>query len=227
MRIVILGAFAALYFLLMASTFNSLGQVLPMIVADLHFTWAQAGMGFTVLGIACGAASMLPAAVIRRYGVAVTLLIGMAQLIAGFVALAWMQGVAMYLLATLLLGLGFCFCGSIPAVDAIGNAFDGKRATAIGLYFTAGNVGAVIGPLMFFAIHSATGSWRLYWLVCAAGALVLGLFAAAVCGRYERRVGWCMARPTKRPCRPQAGPRAPRWRRGSSGSWSWPIPRAC
>jgi hypothetical protein len=56
MRIVILGAFSALYFLLMASTFNSLGQVLPMIVADLHLTWAQAGMGFTVLGIACGAA---------------------------------------------------------------------------------------------------------------------------------------------------------------------------
>ncbi|PTR12087.1 MULTISPECIES: CynX/NimT family MFS transporter [unclassified Novosphingobium] len=189
MRIVILGAFAALYFLLMASTFNSLGQVLPMIVADLHFTWAQAGMGFTVLGIACGAASMLPAAVIRRHGVAVTLLIGMVQLIAGFAALAWMQGVWMYLLATLLLGLGFCFCGSIAAVDAIGNAFDRKRSTAIGLYFTAGNLGAVAGPITFFAIHSATGSWRLYWLACAAGALVLGLFAAAVCGRYERRVG--------------------------------------
>jgi hypothetical protein len=35
----------------------------------------------------------------------------MVQLIAGFIALAWMQGVGMYLLGTLLLGLGFCFCG--------------------------------------------------------------------------------------------------------------------
>ncbi|MDK4806450.1 MAG: MFS transporter [Novosphingobium aromaticivorans] len=189
MRIVILGAFSALYFLLMASTFNSLGQVLPMIVADLHLTWAQAGMGFTVLGIACGAASLVPAAVIRRFGVAVTLLAGMVQLIAGFIALAWMQGVGMYLLGTLLLGLGFCFCGTIPAVDAIGNAFEGRRSSAIGFYFTAGNIGAVTGPLTFYAIHASTGDWRLYWLACAAGALVLGLFAAVVCGRYERMAG--------------------------------------
>ncbi|MCW1383731.1 MFS transporter [Novosphingobium sp. KCTC 2891] len=185
MRYVLQAAFSALYFLLMAATFNSLGQVLPFIVADLHFSWAQAGMGFTLLGTACGAASLLPAATIRRWGVAVTLVLGAVQLIAGFTALAMMQGVGAYVVGTFLLGMGFCFCGTIPAVHVIGHAFERRRATAIGLYFTAGNLGAVFGPLLFYGVHTATGDWRLYWLLCAGAALVVGGFAALVSRRDE------------------------------------------
>lgn len=186
MRYALLLAFCALYFLLMAATFNSLGQVLPHIVADLKLSWAQAGMGFTVLGTACGAASLLPAATIRWWGVAVTLVLGALQLLAGFAALALMTGLPAYLAGTLLLGLGFCFCGTIPAVHVIGHVFERRRATAIGLYFTAGNLGAVFGPLMFYGVQTMTGDWRQYWWLCAVAAVVIGGIAAMV-SRFDER----------------------------------------
>lgn len=186
MRQALLFVFSGLYFLLMASTFNSLGQVLPYIVADLKLNWAQAGMGFTVLGTACGAASLLPAATIRLWGVAATLILGMVQMIAGFALLALMTGLPAYLAGTLLLGLGFCFCGTIPAVHVIGHVFDGRRSTAIGLYFTAGNLGAVFGPLLFYGAQTMTGSWRLYWWLCAGAALVIGTLAIMV-SRFDEQ----------------------------------------
>lgn len=185
-RIMVLAVMSALYFLLMATTFNSLGQVLPFMVKDLGLSWTAAGFGFTLLGTACGAASMVPAATLRKFGTGTTLWIGTALLVAGFLALALAKGALVYQAGALLLGLGFCFSGAIPAVHLISLAFHRRRASAIGLYFTLGNCGAVFGPLFFLAINALTADWRIYWGIVAVLFLVLGS-TAAILGRTGER----------------------------------------
>ena len=175
----VLGALSLFYFLLMAFTFNSLGQVLPFMVTDLKMSWGEAGFGFTLLGIACGGASLLPAVLIRLAGVARTLLVGSAMLIAGFVALAIGRSVFTYYLGATLLGLGYCFCGTVPSVHVISSIF-ARRSTALGIYFTSGNLGAVGGPLVFYAFSELLDGWRSYWLFCAAATLAAGALAAIV-----------------------------------------------
>jgi len=176
-RYVALAALSLLYFLLMASTFNSLGQVLPFMVQDLGLRWAAAGFGFTLLGVACGIASLAPAATIRRIGVGGTLALGTAILIAGFLCVAATKGAGLYQFGTVLLGLGFCFCGTVPAVHVISGNF-ARRSSALGTYFTVGSLGAVAGPLFFYVVNEASGGWRGYWLLCAAASLAVGGFAA-------------------------------------------------
>jgi MFS family permease len=178
-RFIVLAALCLLHFMLMATTFNSLGQVLPFMVADLGMNWGEAGFGFTLLGIACGAASLGPALLSRRAGHSVTLLVGTLFLAGGFAALATTDSVPMYHLGTTLLGLGYCFCGTVPSVHVITNIFD-RRSTALGVYFTSGSLGAVIGPIMFLAVHELIGGWRIYWVMCAVVALGLGAFAVLV-----------------------------------------------
>jgi MFS family permease len=178
-RIVVLAALSLLYFLLMASTFNSLGQVLPSMVPDLGMDWAQAGFGFTLLGIACGVASLLPAMTIRRIGVSLTLGIGAVLLAAGFVALAETQSVLLYHVGATLLGLGFCFCGTVPSVHVISGMF-ARRSTALGIYFTCGSLGAVFGPVFFYVVSELAHGWRSYWLICAAASLAVGGLAMLV-----------------------------------------------
>lgn len=178
-RYVVLVALSLLYFLLMAATFNSLGQVLPFMVQDLHLDWAQAGFGFTLLGVGCGAASMAPALLIRLVGVSVTLLLGTALLIAGFVAMAATQDVLLYQVGAVLLGLGFCFCGTVPSVHIISGMFE-RRSTALGIYFTTGNLGSVGGPIFFYVVSEIWSGWRAYWMLCAVAALIVGGFAAIV-----------------------------------------------
>lgn len=175
-RLVVFGALSLLYVLLMAATFNSLGQVLPFMVTDLGMNWAQAGFGFTLLGVGCGLASLIPALLIRTIGVSLTILTGAALLVAGFVALAATHGAPLYHAGTILLGIGFCFCGPIPAVHVISTLFR-RRAIALGIYFTVGALGAVIGPILFYLVETRLGGWRMAWTACAGASVVIGGFA--------------------------------------------------
>ncbi len=178
-RIVVLAALSLLYFLLLASTFNSLGLLLPSMVPDLGMDWAQAGFGFTLLGIACGAASLLPAWTIRRIGVSLTLGVGTLMLFAGFIAMAATHSVIVYHVGATLLGLGFCFCGTVPSVHVITTMF-ARRSTALGIYFTSGSLGAVFGPVLFYVVSEIAHGWRSYWMICAAASIAAGGFAMVV-----------------------------------------------
>ena len=169
-------ALSLLFFLVTAGTFSSLGVVLPAMVRELHWSWAQAGMGYTILGIACGLASFLPAILIRRIGVRGTILSGTVLLVAGFGALAQTHVVWLYLVGTLMVGVAFALTCTVPGTHVLTGLFK-RRSTAIGAYFTIGALGGVAGPLVYVAIQAVTHGWRAYWVVFVIASAVLGLFA--------------------------------------------------
>ncbi|WP_156841713.1 MFS transporter [Novosphingobium aquimarinum] len=173
----VLAMLSLLYFLLMAGTFNSLGLVLPAMVEAFGMSWAQAGFGFTLLGIACGIMSLGPALLIRRIGVTGTLLLGTALLVTGFLAMYLAQSTTSYYVGTTLLGLGFCFCGTVPGVHVLSSLF-ARRSAVLGVYFTVGSLGSVAGPLFYWAATDLGLDWRGYWLSFAFGSLVIGVLAA-------------------------------------------------
>jgi len=183
-RYLVLVTLCLLYFLLMATTFNALGLVLPLMVKDLHWTWAEAGSGFTVLGLVCGLTSMIPALAIRRIGVSMTLMLGAVSLMLGFGTFATTHAVWSYLVGAALVGLGFSICGTVPGVHVISQSF-ARRSTALGIYFGSGNLGSVAGPMLFFAVNAHASNWRYYWMGAAGLALVLGLFAGLATGRGQ------------------------------------------
>ena len=176
-KFVVLGAFSLLHFLLAACTFNGLGVVLPYMVGELGWTWAAAGMGFTLLGVACGLSALSPALLIRRIGVARTQLIGGGVLALGFGCFAATQASTSYFLGAVLLGIGYSLCGTVPGVHVISSSFR-RQSTAIGIYFTAGGLGAVAGPLLVYGTQELTSSWRLYWVGSAVAALLIAGFTA-------------------------------------------------
>ena len=65
-----------MFFLITATTFSSLGVVLPAMIGELHWSWGGAGSGFSLLGVAAGITATIPASLIRRFGVRVTLVVG-------------------------------------------------------------------------------------------------------------------------------------------------------
>ena len=120
-------AFAALsflYFLVSAGTFNALGVVLPAMVGELHWSWKEAGLGYALLGVACGLTSLAAAGSIRRYGVRLTLLAGGAMLAGGFAAMALTHSVWVYLAAASVIGVAFSFCTSVPGTYVLTAIFE-------------------------------------------------------------------------------------------------------
>src|SRR5580658_10323366 len=151
-------------------------------VKAMNWNWQQAGLGYTLLGVACGLGSLFPAILIRRIGVRGTMAAGMATMLLGFGTMALTQSVGMYLAATTLVGLAFSLVSTVPATHVLTDIFK-KRSTALGAYFAIGTLGGFAGPLIYVAIEKLTGGWRPYWWSYVALSLFAGLFAVATTPR--------------------------------------------
>ncbi|MCI3132388.1 CynX/NimT family MFS transporter [Phenylobacterium aquaticum] len=174
----LLGVFSLLLFLITGATFSSLGVVLPSMVADEKWSWAQAGLGFTLLGACCGGSAWFPPIVIRRFGVRAALLLGTGVMAAGFLCLYLTHSIWLYLLGTALCGVAYQLMALIPGTHVLAAVFK-RRAMAFGLYFTLGGLGSVAGPWAAVAIMGATGgAWRPFWLAQIAAALVIGVLCS-------------------------------------------------
>jgi OFA family oxalate/formate antiporter-like MFS transporter len=172
-----LALMSALYFIITAATFGSLGMVLPAMVKELGWSWTAAGFGFTLLGFFCGITSAVPATLIRRFGVRASLLCGSLVMGAAFLCLAETGGLLGYFVGASLAGLGFTLLDSVPATYLLSRLFE-RPSFAIGLFFTIGGLGGVAGPLFYAGVIDTTGNWRSYWLVMGLLIVLVGMAAA-------------------------------------------------
>jgi MFS family permease len=172
-----LALMSALYFIITAATFGSLGMVLPAMVKELGWNWTGAGFGFTLLGFFCGITSAVPATLIRRFGVRATLLCGCLIMGLAFLFLAQTGGLPGYFVGASLAGLGFTLLDSVPSTYLLSRLF-ARPSFAIGLFFTVGGLGGVAGPLLYAAVIHATGDWRSYWMTMGGLIVLIGVIAA-------------------------------------------------
>ncbi len=173
-----LACVSLMFFLVTAATFTSLGVVLPAMKAELQWSWAEAGTGFSLLGVFCGVTSTVPALLIRRFGVRLTLVAGAAVMAAAFLCLALTRGLALYFAGCSLAGLGFMLLATVPGTYLLTRLF-ARPDFAFGLYFTIGGLGGVVGPQSYLWMIAASGNWRGFWLMAGAVVSVAGLVAAA------------------------------------------------
>jgi OFA family oxalate/formate antiporter-like MFS transporter len=172
-----LGSLSLLFFLVTALTFSSLGVVLPAMVGEMNWSWSGAGIGFSLLGVFTGITSTIPALLIRRLGVRVTLLGGGVVTATAFAALAAAQSLTLYFIGCSLLGLGFTLLATVPGTYLLSRCFH-RPDFAFGLYFTIGGLGGVAGPPLYLLTHTLSGGWRDFWIVSAVLTLAAALAGA-------------------------------------------------
>lgn len=172
-----LTAMSAVFFLITATTFSSLGVALPAMIAALHWSWSAAGIGFSLLGVTAGITATIPATLIRRLGVRATLVTGSLVMVGAFACLALTHDLAFYFLGCLLAGSGFTLLATVPGTHLLVRLF-AQPSFPFGLYFTLGGLGGVAGPVLYLWVQSLTQSWRAYWLVSLVLVAAAGLLSA-------------------------------------------------
>lgn len=176
----VLVALSVLLFLITVATYSALGVVLPDMVREMHWNWAEAGLGFTLLGVACGASSWLPRILIRRFGIQTTLIVGTLVMSGGLLGLGLSHGLPVYFASALACGIGYQMMALIPGTYVIAGLFR-SRARVFGFYYAAASAGGIAGPWVVFAIM-AFCSWRQFWFVQAGLSLAIGLIGALAVG---------------------------------------------
>ncbi len=176
---VTLAAVSMMFFLITATTFSSLGVVLPAMISELHWSWGGAGTGFSLLGVATGVTATLPATMIRRFGVRATLVAGSLAMGAAFACLALTQGLPLYFLGCVLMGLGFALLATVPGTYLLTRLY-ANPSFAFGLYFTVGGLGGVAGPILYLWVAAISQNWRAYWLVSLVLVTLAGLLSAVL-----------------------------------------------
>lgn len=174
-------ALGAIFFLITATTFASLGVVLPAMIAEFQWNWGTAGLGFTMLALLTGVFSPIAATSLERLGPRLHYALGGAVIVGGYILLGAVSNVAGYLVATSLLGAGFALLANVPGTYLVGRAAPLKwRNIAIGAYLAAGGAGGVFGPLIANAHVTNGGDWRQYWFTAAAGAGAISIAIVAL-----------------------------------------------
>ncbi|CDH21131.1 conserved hypothetical protein; putative membrane protein [Xenorhabdus bovienii str. kraussei Quebec] len=180
------------YFLSTATTFTSLGVVLPSMINELGWNWTSAGLGFSLLGLTCGLSSFLPTLFIRKIGVRFTLFIGLLIFLAGFYHLYNTHVISSYFIGTALLGVGFTFLATVPGTYVISRLYE-KQSLAFGFYFTIGGLGGVIGPWIYFLATRVWGTWRMHWMISAIVLTVFVLLTIFILQEGKREVAHAKA----------------------------------
>lgn len=170
-----LGAISLVFFFLNAATFASLGVVLFTMIADLHWSQTAAGFSFSLLGIACGVASPLPAILMRHISCRAIIVLGGAYLTAGFWLAYASSGLGLFYLAMILVGIGYALAGNVPGIYLVASWFPATSARMIGIYLMIGAFGNVAGPPLVAALVAATHSWRVHWFLMSIAAALIAL----------------------------------------------------
>ncbi|GJL92543.1 MFS transporter [Hyphococcus sp.] len=164
-----------IFFHITATTFASLGVVLPAMIAELGWSWTQAGFGFTALALFTGLFSPVAAESLKRLGLRGNYSVGGGAMAAGFAMLAMTKGLFIYLAAASLLGAGFALLANVPSTFVITQTVKpASRNFMIGAYLAAGGFGGVAGPLLANAMIAGGEDWRLYWRLAALVIVALG-----------------------------------------------------
>ncbi len=174
----LIAALSLLFFLITATTFASLGVLLPAMIAEFHWSWTTAGLGFTALALATGVFSPVAARALERFGARALYASGGVVMASGFALLAMAGGAVPYLAGASLVGAGFALLANVAGTFLVGRAASANRRNLlIGGYLAAGGAGGVLGPFM---ANAGAENWRAYWALSA--------LAVAVCSGAVARL---------------------------------------
>jgi MFS family permease len=166
--------------------FYSPAVLYPFMIQELGWSRGEIMIGSTTILMLFGIAGPLTAWMLGRFGARFTLTTG-GIIVSIATSLMGLMGhiYPMYLLLSVLAGLGVSFASIIPVQMVVISWFNLRRARALGLVMAGGAIGGFLAPqIISQAVQAAGENWRVGWFIIA-GASVIGAVVAMFAVRNQ------------------------------------------
>lgn len=149
-------------------------------IHEIPMSRSTLGLGFTLINLFVGLASMFVAISILKRGVRATFIIGAALTCVGSLFMAFDASKPwQYLIAFgVINGVGISFSTLFTAATAVTRWFRRYRGRAMGIALSApGFAGFAVSPFLDKMLRTAGGDWRAGWRIVAGASLISALLA--------------------------------------------------
>jgi len=176
----LVGVLFALDFLNMGFPFFGGAVVNTYMLKQITMARGTYGLGFTLLNLLIGVASVAVAASIIRWGAKFTFVIGSALICVGTLWLSLLASKPWHYLAAfgVVIGTGISFSTIVPVTTLVARWFRRYRGRAMAIPLSASGFAGFLGaPLINRILTANGGNWRQAWLVVAGIAVASGILA--------------------------------------------------
>ena len=148
--------------------------------AAMHLDRKELGLAYSVFTLMGGLPSPIVAWSINRFGIRLTMLVGILLVGGGAVLMAAAVHTALeaFIVLALVVGFGAALSGTMAPQVGVARWFHAKRGRAMSLFFTCSGIGGFLAvPLLNSVISKSGGNWRSAWWFMAAMSVVSLLLA--------------------------------------------------
>jgi MFS family permease len=170
----------ALDFLNMGFPFFGGAVINTYMLKQIAMSRSTYGLGFTLLNLFIGVASIVVAAVILKWGVRTAFAMGSALILLGSLSLSLFASKPWHYLVAfgVVIATGISFSTIVPITTVAARWFNRYRGRAMAIPLSASGFAGFLGaPLINKLLAANGGNWRQAWLVVAAIAVASGLIA--------------------------------------------------
>jgi MFS family permease len=149
-------------------------------IHEIPMSRSTLGLGFTLINLFVGLASVFVAMSILKYGVRVTFIVGSALICLGSLFMSLYASKPWhYLIAFgVINGIGISFSTLFTAATAVTRWFRRYRGRAMGIALSSpGFAGFAVSPFLDKMLRTADGNWHVGWEIVAGTGVIAGLLA--------------------------------------------------
>jgi len=169
--IVLANAIISLY--VAGTYFYGFGAFINPLKQAFGWSTTQVSLAFSLRSAETGPIAPLAGYLVDRFGARPAAVAGACVMGLGFLLLSFMNSLATFYLAYLVVALGSSICAGVMPMTNISNWFIRRRGRAMGLYTAGAGISGLLVPIVTWLLGSY--DWRTVLVMMAVGMWVIGL----------------------------------------------------
>jgi MFS transporter, FSR family, fosmidomycin resistance protein len=153
---------------------GSLGVLLPFLIGTLHLNYTNAAAIITVNQIVMALAQPVFGFLGDRKPSATVIWVGCLLTGLGMISVLWMPNYPLVVVAVIVSGLGSSMFHP-EALSRARSVIGAKTASSVGVFFSGGNVGSALGPILAIPLIEWLGEFGALFLLVPTALALLGL----------------------------------------------------